>query len=110
MRFKGEDVYKVTLKHRTESQNAGGQMVEDWDSDDRTIYAERTDGKGMEGEVDGQILSTQVVWWKLRYVDGLNERDYRIEWEGGVYDIIEIKLIGRRKGQLLKTKVRDNEA
>src|SRR5690625_1650629 len=108
MRFKGEHTEKVTLKQRTEERNEYGELIESWDSNDVTVYAEFFERHGKEGESDGQIMVIQDVRCKVRYRPALDpnqgnrpERDHRIVRGSTTYDIQSVVQEGRRQAQLL---------
>lgn len=108
MRFRGENMRKVTLLKRSVEQDDSNQPIETWTSQGE-IYMEWWDQGGKEALESGQMIAVKDVRGKCRYVDGLNERDYRIEKDGQSYDIQNIKEIGRREGQMIIMDHRDNQ-
>lgn len=113
-RFKGEHTEKVTLKKRDVTYNSLNEQVEDWDSNDESIFAEFFARHGKEGEEGGQVLVIQDTRCKIRYKSGLDptensspEADYRIERGNVTYDIESIVMEGRNKTMKLMLKRRD---
>lgn len=116
MKFKGEHTEKCTLKKRTVTTNDFNEEIEDWDSNDTTIYAEFYEQQGREGDSDGQVAVIQDVRCKVRYRSGLDpdegntpEADYRIQRGQTTYDIESVVKKGRREAMKLMLKRRDNE-
>lgn len=108
MRFKGERTEKVTLKKRSVTYNSLNEPVEDWDSNDTTIYAEFLERHGKEGGKDGQVLVIQDVRCKIRYRTALDTREnpdceatHRIVRDGITYDITSAIPEGRRQKIML---------
>lgn len=109
MRLKGEKTERVTLKQRTVTFNDLNEQVEDWDSNDETIYAEFLERHGKEAESGGQVLVIQDVRCKIRYKSKLDpdidsnqpEGDFRIKRGTTEYDITSIIKRGRNEALLL---------
>lgn len=108
MRFISEHTEKVGLEKRTVSYGSANDVIETW-ANDRNVYAEFWERQAKEGEQDGQILVIQDVRCKIRFINGLNEVDYRINRSGEIYDIQSIVRVGRNKEQLLILERRDND-
>jgi head-tail adaptor len=109
MRFKGSHTEKVTLQKREVSFSASNDTVEDWSQHDRPIFAEFFERQAKEGLTEGQVVVIQDVRCRIRFIGGLNERDYRIVRNGEIYDIQSIVHEGRRKAQRLMLQRRDNQ-
>lgn len=110
MRFKGDRVRLVKLEIRVLINNSDtGEEEEVWLTD-RYIYAEKWERQGKEGNEEGQLIATQDVRWKVRHIEGLNKRDYRIIEGENVYLIQNIQSIGRNEGAWVMCELRDNES
>ena len=108
MRFVGEHTELIELQKRTLTYNDFNEEIETW-AKDRDLYAEFFEQQGKEGESSGQILVVQDIRCKIRYVEGLNEKDYRVKRGDEIYDIQSIVREGRNKEQRLVLERRDNE-
>lgn len=114
MKFSGDQIRKVVLEKKTTTTNEYNEQIEAWNpatsiSPNGEIFAEKWDQGGKEALESGQIVAMKDVRFRIRYVDGLNENEYRINYDGKIYDIENIKEIGRREGQVLITRQRDNQ-
>ena len=108
MRFIGEHTEKIELQKRTLTYNDFNEEIQTWVKD-RDLYAEFFEQQGKEGQSDGQILAIQDTRCKIRYIHGLNKRDFRIKRGDDIYDIQSIVRAGRNKEQRLILEWRDNE-
>jgi len=122
MKFTGKQIRSVTLEHRTTTTNDFNEEVETWNTvslpevgSGSTIYAERWDQGGKE-TTNGQTAAYADVRMKVRYIKDLDPvnnryalRDYRINENGRIYDIENIKEVGRKEGLILITEMQDNE-
>lgn len=109
MRFSGKNTELCTLKRRSATLNAYNEEVNDWDSNDTPVYAEFWEKHGTEGVVEGQEITQKDVRCKIRYVAGMNERDYRLQRGNVIYDVVSVLEIDRRRGHLLKLKHRGHQ-
>lgn len=116
MKFSGNQMRKVTLLKKTVTENEYNEQVATWPADtansatDDTgkIYMEWWDQGGREKMEGGLLVAVKDVRARCYYIDGLNEKDYRIKKDGVEYDIEHVKEIGRREGQQLMLMARDN--
>ena len=122
MKFTGKQLRSVTLEYRTTTTNNFNEEVESWNpaslpetDANGTIYVERWDQGGKE-TTDGQTVAYADVRMKTRYIQDLDPvqnrnalRDYRINENGRIYDIENVKEIGRKEGLMLITEMQDNE-
>lgn len=106
--MRGERVEKVTAKKRAVTYNDFNEVVEDWDSNDISLYAEFWGRHGKEGEQNGQVLVVQDTRCKVRYnarfdtrISPDAEADNRIVRNNITYDITSILNEDRGKTQLL---------
>lgn len=112
MRINGKQARKVILEKKTVTYNNLNEEVTEWNPDLRfpqgKIWAEMWDQGGKETTSSGQTVAYSDVRFKCRYIEGLNESDYRIRELNAVYDIENIKEIGRREGQIMMCQRQDN--
>lgn len=109
MNFKGEHTRRVILEKREVTYNEYNEEIEVWKSY-KELFAEFYARQAKEGVVEGQNIVVQDKRCKIRYVDGLNEADFRIKDGGTIYDITSIIPAGRRKELRLMLEKRDNES
>lgn len=72
------------------------------------IYGEQHFKGGDETTDGGQMVAYQKVIWKTDVMGSLNARDYRITFDGDIYDIEDIWKV-RRSNQMIKTEKQDNK-
>lgn len=120
MRLGGEKVRRVVLEKKTTTYDEYNQPVESWNPDTAkfpggVMYAEKWDQGGKE-TTDGQVVAYSDVRFKCRYIEDLdpaNNREaagqYRLKHNERIYDIEQIKEIGRREGLILITEAQDNQ-
>ncbi len=99
---------RVTLRRMVEGQSAAGAAIET-PQDVRTVWAHKVPDHGMESFAEEQRQGWAFVIWRVRYLlDGLLEPT--VKWslvEGArVYEILEVRGIGRREGWEFVTRCR----
>jgi len=101
---------RVTLYEPTTTVNNSGQVKHSYASAG-TYYAQEVipglEVAGSENFVNDQMQSQYVVNWRLRYQTAVTA-DWKLEYNGKVYDIISVTPEGRKRFILVKTKLRDN--
>jgi len=101
---------RVTLYEPTTTVNNSGQVKRSYASAG-TYYAQEVipglEVAGSENFVNDQMQSQYVVNWRLRYQTSVTA-DWKLEYNGKVYDIISVTPEGRKRFILVKTKLRDN--
>lgn len=113
MRLKAQKTRLVVLEKKTVTTDSYNQPVEAWNPttdifSSGEVFMEKWDQGGKETD-DGQTTAFQDVRFKCRYIEGLNKRDYRINEAGVLFDIENIKELGRKEGQILITQKQDNK-
>lgn len=87
----------VTIELKTIAQDEFGQEIETWASW-RPVWMGKRDIKANERIRANQVLAEEAVVWDSEWVKDLNASDYRLNYEGQVYDIKGIAEVGRREG------------
>lgn len=88
---------RVTLRRKTETQDAMGQPIESW-ADIATVWAKWVPAKGAERWTAQQVVDTAAGHFEIRYLSDITPLD-EVEYNGDQYDIIgQPEEIGRRIG------------
>lgn len=97
---------QITIEKRTTTQSASGAETESWTTH-ATVWASKQDDQGDERTSDGVTSSITTTTWGIRWRSGLNSKDYRIKYNGLVYDITGQPVeVGRKEGLKIKTVLR----
>jgi SPP1 family predicted phage head-tail adaptor len=103
---------RIVFQKATESQSASGAVVETW-SNVATVWATYLPESGTEGFRETQEQGWSVVRFRTRYwvdVDGVPTVKYRIVFDDVVYDILEVRELGRREGWEFVARARAEDA
>lgn len=104
----GELDKPVTIQKKSVIYDDYNQPVETW-VDEHTVFAQKVEQGSKEGLESGQIVAIQDVRFRIYWYEGLNPAEYRIMFDGKIYDIEGVKELGFRDGMELMTTQRDNE-
>jgi len=106
----GQLKYRIILQTYSAATNANtGQSVRTW-SDAETIWADVEWRTGNESEKNDIITQTQKTDFIIRYRTAVNANDYRIKFDGKIYDIESVEQFDEfRTWMKLGCKKRDNE-
>lgn len=88
---------RIILQDLVETNNFG-EIVKTY-SNIATVWAKIISQKGSESFEAARMSSTQKLKIKLRYRADV-KTDWRIEWEGQFYNVIDIDRTLRRDGEL----------
>ena len=98
---------RVTLRRLVETASGSGAVIYT-PEDVATVWAQKVPERGSEGFREQQVQGWAVVIWRLRY--SLDVMDPTVKWqlvEGvRVYDVLEVRELGRREGWELVTRAR----
>jgi SPP1 family predicted phage head-tail adaptor len=102
----GECDRLIKIVTAVETQNSEGEMVPGVPSTLATVWANKVPLGGREGEAARQIQATAAYRWELRhYVAGVTVKMW-VDEQGVLFDINEVKEIGRRASLHLGTTQR----
>jgi len=93
---------RLTIQHRTTSKDAVGGKVDTW-ATFRTVSAEMVTQRGGTSIVTSADRVTHNTQWRIRHIEGFNEQDFRLVYQGRYYDINLIEPIGIKTEMLLST-------
>jgi head-tail adaptor len=99
---------RITLRRLVVSQSASGAVVLT-PQVIATVWAQKVPDRGLEAFREGQVQGWASVTWRTRYfLDGVEEPT--VKWEllegSRVYEVLEVREIGRREGWELVTRAR----
>lgn len=80
----------LTLQKRSVSQNDYGEEAPTW-TDDQDLRAEIVDVDGEEEYEAKQETPVKETTFRIRYKSKLNASDYRVKYDGTVYNINRVK-------------------
>jgi SPP1 family predicted phage head-tail adaptor len=101
--------YNVTIKRATITRGAAGGMVETWNNLLENIPCEVAYLSGREFRAANQIQAEQTIFFRFRYDDADGDgmlRTDKIEHRGILYDIVDMREIGRRN--ILEVRAKQN--
>ena len=95
----------VTIQARTTAQDSAGMPIETW-ADEEQVWAQKVPQRGDERFTARQIVGKAVTTWRLRFLDWLTVHNHRLLDGTQVYDIHDVREIGRRAGLELDATAR----
>jgi SPP1 family predicted phage head-tail adaptor len=102
---------RVTFQKAAETQSQSGAVVLTWGSV-ATVWASFTPESGTESFREGQEQAWGIVRFRTRYwlddFEGPTPK-YRISHDGRLYDILEVREIGRREGWEFVARARQED-
>ena len=87
----------VTIEMVSRVQDDFGQPIETWTAW-RSAWMGKRDVQAGERFRANQTLSEEAVVWDSEWVPDLNPSDYRLNYEGRIYDIQGLAEVKRREG------------
>jgi len=93
---------RVVIQTNAPTKDAGGANVDSL-STHATVWAERTDVGGSQGEDAGGLVSQLNTNWRIRYLSTVTTK-MLITFESQTWEIISIQELGRREAMLLTCK------
>lgn len=102
---------RVTLRQITETTPFGAVVREALDV--ATVWAQKVPDRGMEQGDQSEVAAWSVVTWKIRWFQiGLDSPNARWQVVEGarVYDVTEVREIGRREGWEIVARYRAEDA
>jgi SPP1 family predicted phage head-tail adaptor len=93
---------RLTIERRTVSKDAVGGKVDTW-ATFRLVWAELVIQRGGTSIVTSADRVTHNTQWRIRHIEGFNEQDFRIVYQGRYYDINLIEPIGIKTEMLVST-------
>lgn len=100
----GKKDSRIVIQVATWARDAAGEVTATW-ATSSTVWAEVREQTGKEVFQSDQRAAQIDRVFVIRYISGLNQKDYRILYESDVYDIFEIVENGRRSGLTLRCTV-----
>lgn len=95
---------RITIQHKTVTTSPDGGQIETW-ADLATVWANARPLKSDEKFGDQQLIATSLTTFTIRYRSDLTVQDV-IKYNGRIWDILDIREVGRRQGLELDTKAR----
>lgn len=92
---------RIVIQTKTETVDDAGAPKQTW-ATFATVWASKLDLNGSEKWFDHQFNPEAAAMWKIRNLSGI-KREMRISYNSVLYDIIDIKEIGRNVGHVLMT-------
>ncbi len=86
----------VTLERFTTTENEYGEEIEAW-APLRTVAAQVVQQSGREFLAAAMTQAEVRVLFRIRWIEGIRPTD-RINYEGRLHNIHEVKELGRREG------------
>lgn len=97
----GERDRRIVLRRRVVSQDSVGQEQGCW-QEIGTPWAKVTrSAPGTETDRADQRSAKQVVTFSIRYRAGLEPKDLRVDFDGEVYDVVDVAEVERRRELVL---------
>jgi SPP1 family predicted phage head-tail adaptor len=99
---------RLTIQHKTVTQNEFGEEVETW-ADLATVWCEMRDVSDGERVAAAEVAATITTRFRIRHsstVADVNPGDDRLVFEGRIYDLWGVKRLGRREGLELTAAAR----
>jgi len=93
----------ITFQEKTETKNSAGIPTASW-VDKFTTYANLYIKSYGSKTTDHSEKPTSLIEWKLRYREGINY-NMRIIYDGNIYTIDDIEVMGRKAGIKISTSV-----
>lgn len=103
----GELDRSIMIQQRTITTDTNGERLETW-ADKYDVWAKVVQRSGRETFQNGQTVATRDDRFIIYFIDDLNEADYRVWYNGRIYDIESIITLGHDEGQELVCKYKDN--
>lgn len=92
---------RITLRRLVESQSASGAVVVT-PQNVATLWAQKMPERGSETYREGQVQGWSAVVWRTRHFFDSALEEPTVKWEivegERVYEILEVREIGRREG------------
>jgi head-tail adaptor len=85
------------IEKKTVIQDEFGQEIETW-SNWHLAWMGKRDVQGAERIRTSQTLAEETVIWDSEWVEGLNAWEYRLNYNGRVYNITGLAEVGRKAG------------
>jgi SPP1 family predicted phage head-tail adaptor len=97
----------ITLQKRTITKDTNGERLESW-LDDIDVWAQVIERHGREAFQTGQTVAVRDDRFRIYFIDELNAADYRVSYNGKLYDIESVITIGHDEFQDLICRFKDN--
>lgn len=91
----------IIIEKRTTTDNAFNEKIETWATHQKA-WAEVRWLPSRERFSSERTIAIYAAAFFIRYISGLNAKDYRINYDGRIYNIIGIKEDNRGKHDLLE--------
>lgn len=92
---------RVTLQVPVKVRDSFGQELENWQDVSPKVWANVTWMSGGESFTADQRSARQSVEFEIRYRAGLAPKRVRVVHDGQIYDVEDVREIGRRRGLVL---------
>lgn len=95
---------RIQIQSKTISQNDSGEEVEVWanmaSTPDGMVWAELRYNAGRESFSADQRIGVTPATFRIRWSDELKgtTSEYRLIYDGRIYEIVDVREIGRREG------------
>ena len=99
---------KITIQYYPQTRGSTwGEVLKVWTTY-ATCWGQKIEATGKEELDTDQVVSKQMIQWRIRYDSGVNER-MRIYYDGDYYNIESIQEEKRRRYLVLNTLKTDGE-
>jgi len=94
---------KITLEERQETGDGAGGTIVEW-VEVGTYWAGKEMQSAQEALRAGSRFAEETIYFRTRWVAGVNASKFRVKYDGDTYDIVGVREIGRREGLELQTE------
>lgn len=93
---------RLMIQRRSVSKDAVGGKIDTWE-DFRQVWAELVVQRGGTSIITNADRVTHNTQWRIRHIEGFNEQDFQIIYQGKTYNINLIEPIGIKTEMLVST-------
>jgi SPP1 family predicted phage head-tail adaptor len=94
---------KITIEELQQVPDGAGGFSESW-ATVGTYWAGKEQQSADEALRAGSRFAEETLYFRTRWISGVNASDFRVKYEGDTYDIVGVREIGRREGLELQTE------
>lgn len=95
----------IVIEERSVSQDTAGQETETW-ATKWTLNAYVRPARGDERFASQQVVGKNMTTFVIRYRPGVYVEEHRLRFDGKIWDLHDVRLVGRQEGLELDASAR----